>query len=209
MRIVAAFPAFPRHLESGGYQHGALARVQIPPMQRIQPTEKLDLASAMREDPLREIRQSIDDGELEKPMLRCSVRRPSVPGDMDALPRLVQSELKVAHEGWLTKQSKTGLPNWNRRWFILIGGTLYYSKSDRRHLSTYLSTALRLTLRLRRTLRLTLRRNLRHHRTLRITLRLAFRRTTTTTRACRTVPSPAPFSPAHPRTRPPAPHAAT
>ena len=45
------------------------------------------------------------------------------------------SELKVAHEGWLTKQSKTGLPNWNRRWFILIGGTLYYSKSDRSYMN--------------------------------------------------------------------------
>ena len=54
---------------------------------------------------------------------------------MDALPRLVQAELKVAHEGWLTKHSKSGLPNWNRRWFTLIGGTLYYSKSDRSYVN--------------------------------------------------------------------------
>ena len=54
-------------------------------------------------------------GEVEASDLRLSQRRPSVPGDMDALPRLVQAELKVAHEGWLTKHSKSGLPNWNRR----------------------------------------------------------------------------------------------
>ena len=32
------------------------------------------------------------------------------------------------HQGWLTKLSRGGLPNWNRRWFILIGGSLYYSR---------------------------------------------------------------------------------
>ena len=74
-------------------------------------------------------------GEVEASDLRLSQRRPSVPGDMDALPRLVQAELKVAHEGWLTKHSKSGLPNWNRRWFTLIGGTLYYSKSDRSYVN--------------------------------------------------------------------------
>ena len=58
-------------------------------------------------------------GEVDPTALRVSPRRPSVPGDTEALPRLVQAELKVAHEGWLTKQSKTGLPNWNRRWLIL------------------------------------------------------------------------------------------
>ena len=100
---------------------------------RQQTPKKSDQAKS--EDPLREIRRSIDEGEVDKPMLRISCRRPSVPGDMDAPPRLVRSELKVAHEGWLTKQSKTGLPNWNRRWFILIGGTLYYSKTDRSYMN--------------------------------------------------------------------------
>ena len=46
-------------------------------------------------------------GEVDPSALRISTRRPSVPGDAEALPRLVQAELKVAHEGWLTKQSKT------------------------------------------------------------------------------------------------------
>ena len=180
------------------------------------PGRKAEQAAAKSEDPLREIRRSIDEvprshdspppplplpnpcarpclrsplhprsllhpqGEVDTADLRISHRRPSVTGDTEGgdlvvvpgrpLPaggRLVQVELKVAHEGWLTKQSKTGLPNWNRRcpppaahcplptahcplpaarcppptarcparWFILIGGTLYYSKPDRSYMN--------------------------------------------------------------------------
>ena len=63
--------------------------------------------------------------------LRRSVRRPSVP-DLEELgkSRIQMNELSIAHQGWLTKLSRGGLPNWNRRWFILIGGSLYYSRSD-------------------------------------------------------------------------------
>ena len=59
-------------------------------------------------------------GEVDTADLRISHRRPSVTGEVEGgelvvvpgrpLPaggRLVQVELKVAHEGWLTKQSKT------------------------------------------------------------------------------------------------------
>jgi len=66
--------------------------------------------------------------------LRLGERRPSVPLDLADLEkvksRLAQRELSISHQGWLTKLSRGGLPNWNRRWFILIGGSLYYSRSD-------------------------------------------------------------------------------
>ena len=78
-------------------------------------------------DPLKEIRKSIDEGQT--PQLRLSQRRPSLPG-AETVNRLQERELTIKHEGWLTKHSKTGLPNWNRRWFVLIGGTLYYSKTS-------------------------------------------------------------------------------
>lgn len=41
-----------------------------------------------------------------------------------------QQEITIVRQGWLVKQSRGGLPNWNRRWFMLIGGSLYYSKTD-------------------------------------------------------------------------------
>ena len=88
------------------------------------------MSAASPADPLRQVRQSIGEGA---PMLRLSQRRPSVP-TMERLSHFQERELTIAHEGWLTKHSKTGLPNWNRRWFVLIGGTLYYSKtSDEEH----------------------------------------------------------------------------
>lgn len=82
--------------------------------------------SAAAADPLRQVRESIDEGT---PPLRLSQRRPSVPTE-EGLSRFAARELTIAHEGWLTKHSKTGLPNWNRRWFVLIGGTLYYGKTS-------------------------------------------------------------------------------
>ena len=41
-------------------------------------------------------------------------------------------EFSVAIQGWLTKHSKSGLPNWNRRWFVLVGGTLFYARNPER-----------------------------------------------------------------------------
>ena len=39
--------------------------------------------------------------------------------------------MTVSYQGWLSKHSRSSLANiWHRRWFMLIGGTLYYSKSE-------------------------------------------------------------------------------
>ena len=75
------------------------------------------------------------------PMLKKSSRRPSVPIDMHAMEgpvtslnskpsRLQTLEFTILKHGWLIKQSRGGLPNSNKRWFILIGGSLYYAKSE-------------------------------------------------------------------------------
>ena len=61
--------------------------------------------------------------------LRRSVRRPSENDLTNNKSRFQRRELSITHQGWLTKHSRGGLPNWNRRWFILIGGSLYYSRS--------------------------------------------------------------------------------
>ena len=49
---------------------------------------------------------------------------------MDALPRLVQSELKVAHEGWLLKQGGK-VKTWKKRWVICSGSVLYYFETPK------------------------------------------------------------------------------
>ena len=77
----------------------------------------------------------------QPPMLKKSSRRPSVPIDMHTMEgpvtslnskpsRVQQLEYTIIKQGWLTKQSRGGLPNWNKRWFILIGGSMYYAKSE-------------------------------------------------------------------------------
>ena len=74
-----------------------------------------------------------------KSHLRLGERRPSVPdlldlgessGNLDKS-RFAARELSISQEGWLTKLSSGGMPNGNKRWFILIGGSLYYSRSDK------------------------------------------------------------------------------
>ena len=91
---------------------------------------------------------SVDELIDAKSRLRTAVRRPSCPdltslqglvasapskepANMQAKSRFQRRELSIAHQGWLTKLSRGGLPNWNRRWFIQIGGSLYYSRSER------------------------------------------------------------------------------
>lgn len=60
--------------------------------------------------------------------LRRSERRPSF--ELPLKPSFQRRELSILHQGWLMKQSRHGtVAHWNRRWFILIGGSLYYSRS--------------------------------------------------------------------------------
>jgi hypothetical protein len=72
---------------------------------------------------------SIDADDLvrTRASLHKSVRRPSL--SSAGKDRFQRRELSITHQGWLTKLSRGGLPNWNRRWFIQIGGSLYYSRS--------------------------------------------------------------------------------
>jgi guanine nucleotide exchange factor for Rho/Rac/Cdc42-like GTPase family protein len=39
----------------------------------------------------------------------------------------------VAHEGWLTKSSGSRIGKWERRFFVLAGGVLYYFKDSEKH----------------------------------------------------------------------------
>mmetsp|Transcript_60653 Transcript_60653/g.180418 ORF Transcript_60653/g.180418 Transcript_60653/m.180418 type:complete len:519 (-) Transcript_60653:992-2548(-) len=87
------------------------------------------------------LRSSLEEISSKPPMLKKSSRRPSVPINMSDLAdtvtpvnskptRLQQLELSIVKQGWLTKLSRSGLPNWNKRWFILIGGSMYYTKTE-------------------------------------------------------------------------------
>ena len=88
--------------------------------------EQPKLLTRLSADELRETRDS----------LRRSVRRPSetdLPELLSNTPnatknRFQRRELSITHSGWLTKHSRGGLNNWNKRWFLLIGGSLYYSR---------------------------------------------------------------------------------
>ena len=72
--------------------------------------------------------QPVDLVEARSKLRRC-VRRPSRSDNVGRKNRFQRTELSILQQGWLTKLSRGGLPNWNRRWFILIGGSLYYSRS--------------------------------------------------------------------------------
>ena len=54
---------------------------------------------------------------------------PNMADELAAAPSSLIENI-ITQQGWLTKLSRGGFANWNKRWFILIGGSLYYSRSE-------------------------------------------------------------------------------